>query len=454
MQLLVHLFHFFRLTPGGPAFRPLSPSSMRLPLLLPALALLAACSQPAAEQQATATPETMADTAAKAPAAPTKPVAASAAPTAAADTAAVGTAPPLAAALLPPPAPDSARVQSVASFLAGLPPAPGTRADTLAQQPAWQAFALTQDKSWLKYRTTHTDRMDRWARTELDSVRQATTTLFYPFSGPDFLNAYTLFPDAHRYVLFGLEPVGSVPSPANLANPALLPAVKKSLWSVLNFSFFRTNDMAVDLKSVHLDGAVPLLMLFAARTGHQVEAVRPVQLDAQGQLHAVADTSRTPASKTIPGVELTLRAPGGRVRALYYFSADLSDWKLATKDAPLRFVRTLGPLTTYVKSATYLMHKTYFSKIRNLVLERSNYLLQDDSGIAMKYFPKSSWQFTYYGTYKRPINLFAKQYQPELTTAYHDSLHRARPLPFGTGYNWRQTDSNLLLAKRRSSLPQ
>ena len=100
------------------------------------------------------------------------------------------------------------------------------------------------------------------------------------------------------------------------------------------------------------------------------------------------------------------------------------------------------------------MHKTYFSKIRNLVLERSNYLLQDDSGIAMRYFQKDKWHFTYYGTYRRPINLFAKQYQPELTIAYHDTLRPARPLPFGTGYNWRQTDSNLLLAKRRTVLAQ
>ncbi|RZK16997.1 MAG: hypothetical protein EOO56_18810 [Hymenobacter sp.] len=294
--------------------------------------------------------------------------------------------------------------------------------------------------------------MNRWAAAELDSVRQATATVFYPFSGPDFLNVYTMFPTARTYVMFGLEPVGSVPSRENLENPALLPAVRKSLWSVLNFSFFRTNDMAVDLKSVNLDGAVPLLMLFAARTSSHLQSVRPVQLDAQGQLHEVADTTRTPGSNAIQGAELKLQAADGTQKTIYYFSADLSDYKLATKSAPLAYVRTLGPLTTYVKSATYLMHKSYFSKIRNLVLERSNYLLQDDSGIAMKYFPKSNWQFTYYGTYRRPINLFAKQYQPELTAAYHDSLHRARPLPFGTGYNWRQTDSNLLLAKRRAPI--
>ena len=403
--------------------------------LLPAIALLVACSQAAPEQQA-ATTETMADTAAKVAAAPSPPAAHP-----------KGTARPVSSPAL---SPDTASVQNVAAYLAGLPPRPDTPLASIAAAPAWQAFAKDQDKSWAKYRSTHTSRMSRWAATELDTVRQATTTVFYPFSGPDLLNVFTIFPTASTYVMFGLEPVGSVPTQANLENPAILPAVKKSLWSVLNFSFFRTNDMAVDLKSVNLDGAVPLIMLFAARTGNHLQAVRPVQLDAQGQLHVLAtDSARLLGSQAIPGAELTMQAADGTQKTVYYFSADLSNYKLATKDAPLRYVRSLGPLTTYVKSATYLMHKSYFSKIRNLVLERSNYLLQDDSGIAMKYFPLQAWQFTYYGTYKRPINLFAKQYQPELTAAYRDTVHRARPLPFGTGYNWRQTDSNLLLAKRR-----
>lgn len=411
---------------------------MRLSLLplLPALILLAACSNSTTTEEHTTKTETMADTADKV--AGVAPKADSTAPKSSAQPAAL--------------APDTAQVQNVAAYLAGLAPKAGTPLAELAAQPRWQAFAKDQDKSWVKYSTTHTDPMNKWATTELDSVRQATTTLFYPFSGPDFLNAYTLFPTASTYVMFGLEPVGSVPSRENLTNPAILPAVKKSLWSVLNFSFFRTNDMAIDLKSVNLDGAVPLIMLFAARTGNHVQAVRPVQLDAQGQLHEVSDTTRAAGSKAIPGAEIKLQAADGTEKTVYYFSADLSDYKLATKDAPLKYVRSLGPLTTYVKSATYLMHKSYFSKIRNLVLERSNYLLQDDSGVAMKYFPKSNWQFTYYGTYRRPINLFAKQYQPELTTAYHDTLRRARPLPFGTGYNWRQTDSNLLLAKRKTPI--
>ncbi|MBF9142371.1 hypothetical protein [Hymenobacter properus] len=354
-----------------------------------------------------------------------------------------------AAKLKPTAAPDTAYAQDVALFLGGLQPSQHSNLSTLAATPAWQAFAKDQDKSWDKYRASHTTRMTQWANTELDSVHANSPTIFYPFSGPDFLNVFTMFPTSQTYVLIGLEPVGSIPARASLENPKLLPAVKTSLWSVLNFSFFRTNDMAVDLKSVELDGALPLMMLFAARTGNQITTIRPVQLDAVGQLQdAPKDTTQALDPKAIPGVEMKLRGPDGQPKTVYYFSADLSDWKLTTKSAPLEFVRHLGPLTTYVKSATYLMHKSYFNKVRRTVLRRSRYILQDDSGIAMKYFQKGAWQFNYYGTYRRPINLFAKQYQPELTAAYHDTVNKPKPLPFGTGYNWRQTDSNLLLAKR------
>jgi hypothetical protein len=264
---------------------------------------------------------------------------------------------------------DTSYAQDVASYLAGLRPSQQSELLPLTTQPAWQAFAQDQEKSWLNYRSTHTERMTSWGTAELDSVHRNSPTVFYPFSGPDFLNVVTMFPTSQTYVLMGLEPVGSVPARTSLENPKLFPAIKASLWSVLNFSFFRTNDMAVDLKSVELDGALPLMMLFAVRTGHQITAIRHVRLDPAGQLQeAPADTAQAndPKSRFIPGAEMKLRGPGGQLKTVYYFSADLSDWKLNTKSAPIEFVRTLGPLTTYVKSATYLMHKPYFNKVRRL----------------------------------------------------------------------------------------
>lgn len=394
--------------------------------------------------------------------------------------------------------PDTTYVQDVAAYLAGQPVSSQSALRTLTAQPAWQAFAADADKSWAQYHATRTNKIESWAATELDSVRARSPTIFYPFSGPDLLNAVTMFPDSKTYVLLGLEPVGSVPRRNMLENPKLFPALKASLWSVLNFSFFRTNDMAVELNAkesnnsrgavqrksgqytqtnstqpndsllksgasiagaqaetpVRLDGVLPVMMLFATRTGHQVQNVRYVQLDTKGELtDADSIVIQKPGPKVIPGVELNMLSKAGTEQKVYYFSADISDWKMGSnKDAVIQYAKSLGELTTYVKSATYLMHKAYFSKVRNLILERSNYILQDDSGIALKYFHPADWQLTYYGTYKRPINLFAKHYQPTMAVAYADTINRPRPLPFGTGYNWRQNDSNLLLARRQRLL--
>ncbi|WP_375435309.1 hypothetical protein [uncultured Hymenobacter sp.] len=398
-----------------------------------------------------------------------------------------------------PPRPDTTYVQDVAAYLAGQPVSSRSTLRPLTEQPAWQAFAVDADKSWMQYHATRTNKIESWAATELDSVRASSSTIFYPFSGPDLLNAVTMFPDSKTYVLLGLEPVGSVPRRNTLENPKLFPALKASLWSVLNFSFFRTNDMAVELNAeklvnsrklvgpgsnqyvqsnseesndsllesrgggstaakaeipVRLDGVLPVMMLFATRTGHQVQNVRYVQLDTKGELtDADSTVIQRPGPKVIPGFELTMLSKAGTEQKVYYFSADISDWKMGSnKDAVIQYAESLGELTTYVKSATYLMHKAYFSKVRNLILDHSNYILQDDSGIALKYFPPADWQLTYYGTYKRPINLFAKHYQPAMATAYADTINRPRPLPFGTGYNWRQNDSNLLLARRQKFL--
>jgi len=371
--------------------------------------------------------------------------------------------------------PDTTYVQDVAAYLAGQRVSRHSNLQALTVQPAWQTFAADANKSWSNYHATRTSKIEAWARTELDAVRAASSTIFYPFSGPDLLNAVTMFPDSKTYVLLGLEPVGSVPRPSLLENPKLYPAVKASLWSVLNFSFFRTNDMAVELtagtskhtskapadttaaqaaKAAQLDGTLSLLLLFATRTGHQVQVVRYVQLDKQGQLiDADSTVIQKPSLKNVPGVEISMLNQAGVEQKVYYFSADISDWKMGiNNDAVIKYAQSLGELTTYVKSATYLMHKPYFSKVRNLILERSNYILQDDSGIALKYFRPSDWELTYYGIYKRPINLFATYYQPAMTLAYADTINRPRPLPFGTGYNWRQHDSNLMLAHRQKPL--
>lgn len=333
-------------------------------------------------------------------------------------------------------------------YLAGLPARPGASLpDTAVASPRWKAFSRNIGGKWRTFDRTHTHLTRRWATRQLDSAAQPLTTVFYPFSGPDLLNVGTYFPQADTYVMVGLEPVGALPTEAVLAQPNLFKMVQNSLWSVLSFSFFRTESMATDFKSAELDGTMPVLLLFATRTGHRIIDAQLVHLSPEGTLQEAA---AQPDTKEVPGSRLLLEDSTGHRQTVYYFSADISDGKLAANPGLLKFVGGLGPVSTFVKSASYLMHKSYFSRIRNTVLRQSNLILQDDSGIALRFFNLQDWQLTHYGHYTKPINLFAKHFQPDLLAAYQDSVHHPKPLPFGTGYNWRANESNLLLALRKT----
>ena len=53
--------------------------------------------------------------------------------------------------------------------------------------------------------------MENWRNGEVKVTGATRKTMLYPFSGPDFLNAYALFPDHPRYIFFSLERPGGLP---------------------------------------------------------------------------------------------------------------------------------------------------------------------------------------------------------------------------------------------------
>ena len=70
----------------------------------------------------------------------------------------------------------------------------------------------------------------------------------------------------------------------------------------------------------------------------------------------------------------------GKPQTLYYFRTDISDDGLK-KSGFLKFAEQLGKGDSFIKSASYLPHADSFSKIREFLLDRSQALVQDDSGI-------------------------------------------------------------------------
>jgi hypothetical protein len=251
------------------------------------------------------------------------------------------------------------------------------------------------------------------------------------FSGPDFLYAQAFFPNASTYVLCGIEPIGPLPDVEKIAPAELhaaLAGLDKALNSVLEFSFFITKEMKTDLQNTRLSGTLPVLYTFLARTGCHVDDVKLVNVTPEGEL---AD-----GHGPVPGVRIDFTRAGHAPQTLYYFSTDLSDSAVA-KTGFLKWMRGLGPVRSFAKAASYLMHGENFTKVRKLLLDRSTLIVQDDSGIPVRFLDSAQWSIGVYGRYLGPIQLFLKDHpaQPQLRQLYEgedDEPEAERRFAFGS----------------------
>jgi hypothetical protein len=342
-------------------------------------------------------------------------------------------------------------LNDTARMLAGLRTPLESELARVVDLTALERHRDTLGTSFARLREQQLEPVAAFARAELGDAETSPKRVYYPFSGPDALYLLTLFPDAQASILTGLEPVGSVPDFSGLSAAAIesgLAEVRKSLYAILSFSFFRTNDLTVDLRRSRFSGVTPILFVFLAEAGYAVFDVRYLLLTPQGELcRADAAQVAKPPSGYLGGVEIEYFHPDDAgFRRLQYFTADLGDGGLRRTPQYLDYVARFDPDTTYLKSASYLMYKAYFSQVRKLILDHSEQVLQDDSGIPHAWFRPALWHATLYGRYGSPIALFSNWQQPELRQAYADG--DAKPLSFGIGYRHRRSDSNLQLYRK------
>jgi hypothetical protein len=272
--------------------------------------------------------------------------------------------------------------------------------------------------------------------------------LFYIFGGPDFLYADAFFPKATTYVLSGLEPVGQVPDLMKIPRGSVMQSlrnIESSLRSVLSVSYFITVDMFRDLNAGSINGTLPILYVFLARSGKTVHSVELVHLDDQGVLQPGEGAQPWNPGR---GVKIEFSEKGGPRKTLYYFSGNIADDR-PKNNLLLLFCKSLGKGDSFFKSASFLLHTQRFSQVRALVLENSTSILQDDSGVPLMYFDPTRWSLRAFGRYMMPI--FPAYHQPNLAQFYQRT--QPDPIDFGVGYRWRPNESNLLLAIRIPGSP-
>ncbi len=337
-----------------------------------------------------------------------------------------------------------ASADDTARFLAGMPPSAGSPLAPLTQDRGWQQHARSMDKAFAEIETRQVSRIRAWGGVNLVSPQP---TVFYMFSGPDFLYANAFFPRASTYVLSGLEPSGPIPDLLRTQHGPIqstLSGLQHSMQSLLDYSFFITRKMRDDLQT---RGTLPLLYVFLARSGKKIRDVGFVNIDGHGEVMADSD----PKAKTnARGVKIVFADADGRVQTMYYFNTDLANSGLK-RSGFLAFCGKLGEGDSFLKSASYLMHKNEFSHIRDFLLSKSATIVQDDSGIPLKFFELKKWGLNPFGNYLGPVEVFEGVYQGNMKELFRKG--HAKPIDFGVGYRWRPGESNLLLAVKSAATP-
>lgn len=351
-----------------------------------------------------------------------------------------------------PSAASSAEFNDAARFLAGLPGRADGPYRRLEGDPAWIRYSQSFDQLWQQVQRAQLQPVANFQQKELSGAAGGNY-VFYPFSGPDVLYATAFFPQAQHFVLASLEPTGSL-RPAAAYTPESLPheleGWSHALHSIFHRSFFITGEMTRQFHGRVATGLLPTMLLLLARGGNTIDNVQYVHLTPEGKLDHEAVSPFAPGGAAHTGVAITFhRNTETQLRTIHFFSTDLGPG-FATQPAFSRYLTNEGHPDTFIKSASFLLHWRMCDPLREFLLQQSNLLLQDDTGVPFNYLQRANWNVQLYGQYSRPDHPFHKHYQKDLAGVFAERQN-VRPLGFSLGYGYGRRPSSLIVARRKSS---
>jgi hypothetical protein len=316
-------------------------------------------------------------------------------------------------------------------------------------------FSKSLANKWQDFEANKLKSIKDWESAHRTQYPEKINTVFYPFSGPDILYASQFYPNAEHFIMIGLEPVGTYPSLTDTLFTNHLDQYYKdintSLHAIIKFSFFRTLSMEVDFKKTHVNGTLHLLNLFLAKMNHSVCNAQPLVIDGNGGVKIMESFEVLAKSDyAAKGVRLNYKDESEKKKDLIYWSMDVSDANIDKHPELLIYLKSLdNQMSTYMKGASYLCHLADFDEIRTIILDKSKTLLQDDSGVPVRFFKDDQWSLNFFGSYKKPINLFAHKYQRKLDSIYNKAPNTPEALSFGIGYIYEDKASNLMLGIKK-----
>lgn len=276
--------------------------------------------------------------------------------------------------------------------------------------------------------------MAKWAKENV--LQSPGETVFYPFSGPDFITVHRLYPDADRYVLVAVQDGGPPPDIDQIPphdHKSLFHIYERVFESFARRGFFLTSALGTGFGSGNIPhGITGVLMAFAETEGYQVVDVTPMKIKTDG-----SDLELNPAPKrdalTWANVRLSLRRRSdGKPVIIDYANINLENLALQNAPEKKKWLESVAGQRVFLKAASHLPQQASFSVIRDVILNHATSILQDETGIAYKNLIQK-YDVDLYGDFKHVNTLFSNAPQTGLQQAYA-TRKDVKPLPFSVGY--------------------
>jgi len=314
----------------------------------------------------------------------------------------------------------------------------------LIQSPEYISQLAKLNTDWQILHSKIINPFDEWLTQQNFSFRKSTSTVYYPFGGPDFLFAQTIYPKSEKYILAGLENIGTIPNlDITNANDWInyLKQLNQALRYLHKAGYFVTKQMTEDFKQSDLDGVVHLFLLFLAQLDNQIEQIEFLCLTTEGNLAKCQQKEATV-------LRITFKTNENITKELIYFKQNLANQALEKEKGYQLFLSKQKPFHTYMKSASYILFDKEFTQHRDYILGHSTDIFQDDSGIPLAQLQKH-FSVEAYGKYSATTKSFPYGFQEDLKNLVSNN----KQLPFKIGYNQWIEETVLLFANSKAEKP-
>ncbi len=302
------------------------------------------------------------------------------------------------------------------------------------------------------------------AKPFLASLRPANLpgTVVYPFGGGDLVTALATFPDASEITTISLEPAGDI-RPIDKLHPEKLAhelAVHRAhLERLLEKAHSRTDNLekesqtempgeiVFDLGALVIHGDEPVSLRYF-KLGADGAPVYLTQADIDAQAHhpnALRDLFQN--------FELRFRAgKDGPVRTLRHIAYNLDDAHLKADGSLLAHLSAKGKVAAMTKAASHLLWNDHFSTIRGWLIDHTDWMISDSTGIPPRFAQPAGFAQDTYGTFDGPalFGLYDKRDAEDLKQLFKSEP--SRDLAFRYGYPDQAGHAHLLVTRREGNV--